>query len=124
MKHYLYRLGDGNDGNYPRAVIELSDDQCPYAALRAIVIDRYVPNSRIRRHIIKHIDVDGEPEFGIYATVYEGPDGEQAFGAAWITAEFEPIKPDDLEHCQSRYDILTIPECLDRGARVIYRKHA
>ena len=89
MKTYLFRLGDGNEGNYPRHLINIAPDQCPYRALKALVLNRYVLGP-VRDYLATAIETDGEPEHGISAWAHEGPQGEQAFGAAWITAELEP----------------------------------
>jgi len=93
---WLYRRGDGNEGNYPRFNVILEHGQSPYAAIAAIVANRYIAGSRTRRYIVKNTEIDGEAEFGILATVYDGPKGEQAFGAAWITAELSPDADDKL----------------------------
>lgn len=92
---YCYGLGDGNEGNYPRFLVDIPANIDPYAALCALVANRYIARSATRRHIMREIQTDGEPDYGISATVYEGPRGEQAFGAAWITAELEPYSEDD-----------------------------
>lgn len=120
---YLYRRGNGNEGNYARAVVELTADQSPYAALRAFVVNDYIPGRRVRRHIVRTIEVDGDVDFGLHAAVYEGPDGETDFGAAYLTAEFQPISADDADAIY-----YSLPRCtlrsLDRGARTVYRQHA
>ena len=106
---WLYRLGDGNEGNYPRFNVILEHGQSPYAAIAALVANRYIAGSRTRRYIVKNTDVDGEAEYGILATVYEGPKGEQAFGAAWITAELCPESRDNLREYR-------LADMLDRSA--------
>ena len=122
---YLYRRGDGNEGNFIRAIVELKDDQSPYAALRALVVNDYIPGRSVRRHIIKNVEIDGEADFGLDATVYEGPKGETAFGAAYLTAALEPLNEKDLARYVngSQLPRLSIPSCLDRGARRIFREH-
>jgi hypothetical protein len=75
MSKYLFRKGDGNEGNFPRF----------------------------------------EAEYGIHATVYEGPHGEQAFGAAWLTAELQPADDDDDHECYA------IRKLLDPAALRLYR---
>lgn len=89
MKTYLYRLGDGNEGNFPRHLINISDTQCPFKVLVALVLNRYNLGPT-RDYIASEIETEGEPAYGVSAFVLEGPEGEQAFGAAWITAELEP----------------------------------
>jgi hypothetical protein len=116
---YCFRLGDGNEGNYPRALVRVSNDVCPFAYLSAIVANRYIARSKTRRYIVANIETDGEPEYGINATIYEGPKGEQASGAAWITAEFEPCSMADyssLPYFQNPADHL------DRSALRMLRK--
>lgn len=97
MATYLFRAGDGNEGNFPRFAVILTPEQCPFAALKALVLNQYKLGP-MRDYIESKIDVDGEAEFGVHAAVYEGPDGESAFGAAWITAELEPIDDDRKLH--------------------------
>ena len=75
VKTYLYRRGDGNEGNFPRSIVDLDDNESPYAALRALVVNDYIAGKRVRRHIIRTIEIDGEADYGVLATVYEGPSG-------------------------------------------------
>lgn len=119
---FLYRRGDGNDGNFPRALIELKATDNPYAALAALVANDYIAGRRVRRHIVRSIEVDGETDHGIHAVVYEGPEGEQAFGAAWLTAELQPISATDLEHESETPRPLRA--MLDSGALRLYRREA
>lgn len=122
--NYLYRTGDGNEGNYPRAIVTLAPNESPYAALRALVVNRYIPGRRVRLHIMRNISVDGEPAHGLSACVHEGPNNETAFGAAWLTAELEPLSPEDLAHYQGQG--LThhekLRDALDRAAWAYFRK--
>jgi len=112
---YAYKRGDGNEGNFFRANVILSESDCPYAALRALVPNDYIAGRRVRRHIIRTIEIDGEAEYGIHAMVYDGPDGESAFGAAYLTAELVP---------DSGYDGEAYPlrDLLDPAAWRQYRK--
>lgn len=115
---YQYRRGDGNEGNFVRGVVSLSEKDCPFAALRALVPNDYIAGRRVRRHIIRTIEIDGEPEFGISAMCYDGPNGEQAFGAAWLTAELQPIPESDAgDYPNAR----TLRELLDAPAWRQYR---
>lgn len=93
MKTFLFRAGDGNEGNFPRHTINLTDSDCPYAALRALVLNMYQAGP-FRDHLAQELQTDGEVEHGVYATLHEGPDGETAFEAAYITAELEPADLD------------------------------
>lgn len=92
MAFFLYRRGNGNEGNFPRALVEISADDCAFSVLRALVVNDYIPGSGTRRHILRELQTEGETEYGISATVYEGPKGETDFGAAWLTAELEPVE--------------------------------
>jgi hypothetical protein len=123
MTSYLYRRGDGNEGNFIRAIVTLTDKDNPYAALKALVANDYIAGKRVRKHIIRAIDVDGEAEFGIHATVYEGPDGETAFDAAWLTAELQPLNKTDTNHYQDHSSLLqgNLKTLLDNPAWRMYR---
>lgn len=126
MRTYLYRLGDGNEGNYPRFLVTLADSDDLFAALAALVENRYIVGSRTRRYIRANVATDGEPEFGIRATVYEGPKGEKAFDAAWITAELEPLTPEDLAHYegQSLQAFDSLRDAIDLAAWRHYKQTA
>lgn len=113
MPIYMYRRGNGNEGNYARRLVELSETDCPYRALRALVVNDFIPRSRTRRHIIRELWTDGEPDYGIHATVYEGPNGEQSFGAAWLTAELEPYSQNEAD----MMDVEPVRMGMDRAAR-------
>lgn len=118
-KFFLYRRGNGNEGNYQRAIVQLRPTESPYAALRALVVNDYIAGKRARRHIIRTIEIDGEADYGVQATVYEGPSGETKFGAAYITAALEPIDNPDEYSVQCS----TLRDSLDRGAMRIFKKH-
>lgn len=124
MQTYLYRSGDGNEGNYPRALVSLGDKESPYAAIRALVVNMYIPGCRTRRHIMRNIETDGDADYGINAVVYEGPDGETAFDSAWITAELEPASREDIAHyvAQGLTHYANLRDALDRGAWAYFRK--
>jgi hypothetical protein len=115
MSKYLFRMGDGNKGNFPCLVVELGKRDCPYSALKALVANEYIAGRSVRRHIVANIEVDGEAEYGIHATVHEGPRGETAFGAAWLTAELEPADDADDGECYA------IRKLLDPSALRLYR---
>jgi hypothetical protein len=111
MSTYLFRMCDGNEGNYPLFTV---NTEKPFAALRALVLNAYKLGP-VRDHIAAEIQTDGDAEFGVLATVHEGPDGEQAFGAAWITAELEPADEDP--------DASTLADVLDHEAMADYEAH-
>lgn len=119
---YVYRRGDGNEGNFPRFTINLEPDET-WAALPALLINDYIAGKRVRKHIIRNMPhVDGEPEYGVSVGIDEGPDGEQAFGACWLTAELQPIEgPDDYP---SLHAWEALRPALDRGAWDYYKKRA
>ena len=123
---YLYREGDGNEGNYPRFIITLAETDDPFAALAALVENRYIVDTRTRRHVRANVQTEGEPEYGIAATVHEGPWGEQAFGAAWITAELEPLEPADIDYYrdQGMTSHACLREAIDLAAFHHYRRIA
>lgn len=111
---YLYRTGDGNEGNYPRCVIELGESDDAYAALREIVLGEFKASAR--EWVSDNLYIDGEPDYGIDATIYEGPDEETSFGAAWFTAELQPIGETDAK----RYAQHTLREYLGDAAFAQY----
>lgn len=125
MTAYLYRRGDGNEGNFIRALVEIAPGEDPYAALKALLANDYIAGKRVRRHIIKHVQIDGEADYGIHATVYEGPEGEQSFGAAWLTAELQTLSPEDAAHYRDSTLLQgTLTTLLDNAAKRLYRKEA
>lgn len=123
-KTYLYRRGNGNDGNYPRALVTLGADDCPFAALCALVANDYIPGRRVRLHIMRTIGTSGEADHGIGADVMEGPDGETEFGAAYITAELQPLSPADVAHYQGQRlaEFPRLRDAIDRAAWRYYLK--
>lgn len=122
MKHYLFRCGDGNDGNFPRFIVTFRAADDIFAGLVALVANRYIPGSRTRRHLLQNLETDGCGEFGAQAWCHEGPRGESAYGSAWVTAELEPLTADALAYYRGRYDEHVFHQYLDRGARVWYRR--
>lgn len=126
MPIFLFRKGDGNDGNYPRALVDIPDRDSLWSALRALTANLYVTRSRTRRHIIRSFEMDwtGDADSGVHGAVYEGPDGEMAFGAAWLTAELQPVEPDDLDYMTERHGApLPLRSILDRAALATFRKY-
>ena len=123
MPTYLYRRGDGNDGNHARMVDDLGKDDCPFAALRALVLNDYISGRYHRRFIARNLEIDGESE-NVLGIVYSGPRGDTAYGAAWLTASLDLLDADDAEYYRDdtglyRGDIRSV---LDRGARAILAK--
>lgn len=100
---YLYRRGDGNEGNFPRYLVELHGAESEWAALPALVASDY-RHGRVRRHIMREIKTEGEGgEYGISARVDYAPDGGQAFESCWLTAELQPIAESDREWAEERH---------------------
>jgi len=126
MAHYLFRCGDGNEGDFPRFIIWLKDDESPYAALPALLANRYRAGTKERRHIIGNTTVDGESEYGLYATVLEGPNGETAFGSAWLTAQLEPITEENLDYQRDQWgrSVYCLREILDKAAWRLFKKES
>lgn len=126
MKHYLYRRGDGNEGNFIRAVVPLQDEEDAWAALAALTVNDYVAGCAVRRHIMRRIETEGEREFGLHAWVSEGPAGETVFGAAWLTSELQPLSDKEAREYRGTntmaYD--TLRAALDSAAWRYYRKNA
>lgn len=124
MTHYLFRSGDGNEGDFPYFIVALKDDESPYAALQALLANRYIAGTKARRHIIGNTMIDGDEEHGLYATVLEGPRGETAFGAAWLTAQLEPIKDENLDYQQDQWgrSVYCLREILDNAAWRLFKK--
>lgn len=120
MRTYLYRQGDGNEGNYARFYVTLADNDSPWAAIRALMVNHYIPNTKTRSHVMRASIADGEEDYGILGTVCEGPKGEQAFGAAWLTAELEPAADADVAR-SPRQHYATLRDAIDAHAFRFYR---
>lgn len=123
MADYLYRRGDGNEGNFIKAMVTLKADESPYAALRALLVNDYISGKSRRRYIANRVEIDGD-DINVHATVYEGPRGEQAFGAAWLTAELQLLDEKDSAYYAdtglAHGDLL---DMLDKGAKQLFAKH-
>lgn len=118
MTYYLYRVGNGNEGNYTKAVVELTDE-CPYAALAALVSDRYIPGSQTRKYVERNIEVYGDPDH-LLAEIYEGPQGQTDFGASWLTAELHLLTEKDVIYYTRTVDSFPLKEALDDRAYAYY----
>lgn len=123
MALFLYRRGDGNEGNFARRVVEIPDDVCLASALHALVVNDYTSGHSRRRWISKHLvtDTDGR-EYGARAEIYQGPRGEMAYECCWLTAELEPVEPKDGMAGYYRQDPIDLHKALDKGARALLRK--
>lgn len=118
---YLYRRGNGNDGNFARHFVDLTDHDV-HEALKALVVNDYIGGSKTRKHITANIAVDGEAEYGLSAYVSEGPKGETEFGAAWITAELQVVTADYIAN--SRLLTYSLRDMLDLAAWRYYLKES
>ncbi len=121
MPAYLYRRGNGNEGNFIRSIVTLADGECPFAALRALIVNDYIPGKSRRRWIASNLEIDGD-EINTHAVIYEGPHGETDFGAAWLTAELQQLDEKDAAYYRDTnlqcWD--TLRGALDRGAWKLY----
>lgn len=113
---YRYTLHDidGNELGVAMTAQQVADkvtDATSYSVDHSLVINTYRAGPE-RDHIAANIQTDGEPDYGVHAMVLEGPDGEQAFGAAWITAELQPTDDDP--------DADTLADVLDEAAMADY----
>lgn len=92
---YAVSFGDGNSGvsrmhpeyhvrtNNPWRLAELAVVHC--------LADQHQSWAR------ESVDISGDSEYCIYASLSEGPEGETAYGAAWLCCEVFPADPDTLE---------------------------
>lgn len=118
MALYLYRRGDGNEGNFPRRVVDIPDDVCLASALRALVVNDFIPGRSRRRFIAKHLEADSHGrEYGATAEIYQGPRGVTAYDACWLTAELQPITPQEGMASYYLQEPVPLMEALDKGAR-------
>ena len=119
-RFFLFRSGNGNDGNYPRFAVSIPCDSPRNldAALKALVCNRYWPG-KTRAYVSRTFGVDGFSEDRASGVIYEGPHGETEFGAAWLTAELEPMPETEFRNCA--WSTGQLCDLLDRGAKRIFR---
>lgn len=89
---YGVSSGNGNDGvsqSNPDYYVRTAD---PYRLAELAMVDRFKPESMDWAR--EAVDVDGERDYTISATIYEGPDGETEFGAAWLCVDVFPVESD------------------------------
>lgn len=118
MQTYEFRQGNGNDGNYFETLVELAEDQCPYAALKALVVNLFSIGTKTRAYVSKLASVEGEADYGLYVTILEGTKAETEFGAAWFTAELRPVE-DAAVYNATAYPL---KDLLDRGAWQVFKR--
>lgn len=113
MKVYLYRSGNGNDGNYPKLLVEIEGREG--AALSALLANEYRPGP-VRDWIVSNVIVDGCDQDS--AVVFEGPNGETDMGAAWKTAELQEVTTEDREYYENERSmgVMLLRDILDPQA--------
>jgi hypothetical protein len=97
---YGVSYGNGNDGvsqSYPSFLVQTD---MPWTLARAAMISQW----KDKVWASENVDIDGDEDYTIYATIYEGPDGETEFGAAYMIAEIFPVNV--TEHNCPQYDNL------------------
>lgn len=102
-KWYGVSSGNGNDGVsqlFPDYLVRTAD---PYRLAELAMVDQF-KRGKGMRWAKGHVDVYGEADYTISATILEGPDGETEFGAAWLIIEVFPVDPD--EHDSPTYESL------------------
>jgi len=125
MTLFLYRRGDGNDGNFPRYLVDIADCDSIYAALPALVANDYRASSLARLHVVLNFELEhcGDRESGLHGWVHDGPNGETAYGAAWLTAELQPVSADDVDYMTERHGTpYALRDALDNAALRLFRK--
>lgn len=103
--------GNGNDGvshHYPDYYVRTAD---PYRLAELAMVDRFKAGEGMV-WARGAVDVDGERDYTISATIYEGPEGETEFGAAWLIIEVFPVDLDDVKTWQA--DPYKRTSCYDR----------
>jgi len=119
MAQFLLRMGNGNDGNWPSARIEMGKDDCPYSFMECVIPNGFIPSHRARSYAWQNVYTDGEADHGLYATLSENYNGATEMGAAYKTAELRPLAEGED---YSELGVWTPQEWLDRGARVKYNQ--
>lgn len=98
---YGVSYGNGNDGvsrSHPNILVYTDD---PWTLARAAMI--YEWKDKVWTN--ENTDLTGEDDYGVTATIYEGPNGETEFGAAYMIVEVYPITEIELNtHDCTRYD--------------------
>ena len=89
-REFVLFTGNGNEGEWPRDIIAMDEDDCPYAFMSVVIANMFIPGHKARSHAYKNTVVDGEEEFSIYSTLHEGYRRETEMGAAYKTARLEP----------------------------------
>jgi len=99
-RYYGVSSGDGNNGvsqMYPRYIVKTSD---PWRLAKLAAISDFKEGEG-QKWAKEEMQVDGEADYTISATFLEGPDGETAYGAAWLIYEVFPVEQDEVESWRS-----------------------
>ena len=100
---YGVSTGNGNDGvsqSYPDFYVYT---RFPFELAEFHGVQQWRDEAWAR----EAVEVDGEAEYTISATFYEGPEGETQFGAAEMIVEVFPVDEDDIRSSKATYDGLT-----------------
>lgn len=99
-KWYGVSYGNGNDGvshSYPNYMVYTDD---PWTLARAAMVSQW----KDKVWTNENVDLDHNGDEMVSATIYEGPEGETEFGAAYMIAEVFPVNV--TEHNCPQYDNL------------------
>jgi hypothetical protein len=99
---YGVSYGDGNDGVsqlFPDFYVRTAH---PWDLARAAAVSAVAP--AYQAWAAAEVQVDGEADYTLHATLLEGPDGETAYGAAWFICEVFPVEGDEMRDEPSRFD--------------------
>lgn len=102
---YGVSYGNGNDGVsqlYPDFYVRTDE---PYRLARCALIDT-MRTIAGRNFAARTMEIDGEAEFTISATLMYGPHDESEFGAAWLICEVFPVAESDVRDSKPMYDSL------------------
>lgn len=101
---YGVSVGNGNDGvsrTLPRYFVKTNE---PYLLAEAGMLCNLA--KPLWPRMAEEIATAGDdPKWGVSATLYEGPDGETEFGAAWLICEVWLADEDTFEHGRPSGDI-------------------
>ena len=95
-KYYAVSTGDGNDGvshTFPRYIVKTDK---PYQLAELAAISEFKEGEG-QTWAKGNVEIDGEAEYTITACFYEGPEGETAYGAAWMIIEVFPADASQVE---------------------------
>lgn len=121
QREFVLYTGNGNDGEMPRDIITFDDEyeDCVWAFMDVIIANGFIPGHKARSHAYQNTVVDGEEEYSIHATLYEGYRKETEMGAAYKTARLEPKPDNDWYDDLNKY---SVAEYLDRYTYKRYRQ--